>query len=108
MVQDFHETAHRKRDNTDFSRPLRESGARLRLAGPPPARRNGAPHGRGAGGESDPRFFGAGAPPGRVKVDRGPDTFTLPLAGRSHHSDPCGKAEMLKIWTRVVLLNLVR
>ena len=29
-----------------------------------------------------------------------------PLGGRSLHSDPCGKAEMLKTWTRIVLLNL--
>ena len=53
------------------------------------ARRNGAPHGRGEGGESDPGFFGAGAPRAGVKVDRGPDTFTpLVFGGRSHHSDP--------------------
>jgi len=45
------------------------------------ARRNGAPHGRGEGGESDPGFFGAGAPRAGVKVDRGPDTFT-PLVFR--------------------------
>ena len=34
----------------------------------PLAWRNGAPHERGAGGESDPHFFGAGAPRGRTKV----------------------------------------
>ncbi len=32
------------------------------------ARRNGAPHGRGDGGESDPPFFAAGAPRAREKV----------------------------------------
>ena len=43
-----------------------------------------------------------------VKGDTQNDTFTLPLkGGRSLHIDPCGKAEMLKAWTRVVLLNLV-
>ena len=42
-----------------------------------------------------------------VKGDTQNDTFTLPLkGGRSLHIDPCGKAEMLKAWTRVVLLNL--
>ena len=29
-----------------------------------------------------------------------------PSGGRSLHSDPCGKAEMLKTWTQIVLLNL--
>ena len=43
--------------------------ALLRVASCPPlAWRNGAPHERGAGGESDPHFFGAGAPRGRTKV----------------------------------------
>ena len=35
VVGDFHEMPHQTRDNTDFPRPLRESGARLRLACPP-------------------------------------------------------------------------
>ena len=35
---------------------------------PPLAWRNGAPHERGAGGESDPTLFAAGAPRGRAKV----------------------------------------
>ena len=64
VVPDFHETPHQTRDNTDFPRRLRKGEARLRLACPPLARRNGAPHERGAGGESDPPFFGADAPPG--------------------------------------------
>ena len=81
MVGDFHEMPHQTRDNTDFRRLLRESEARLRLACPPPARRNGAPYGRGAGGESDPLVFGAGAPRGRVKGDRENDTLTLPFLG---------------------------
>ncbi len=57
VVERLSETPHRKRDNTDFPRPLRPTEARLRLAGPPLARRNGAPHERGAGGESDPVPF---------------------------------------------------
>ena len=68
VVLDFPETPHQTRDNTDFPRPLRKSEARLRLACPPLAWRNGAPHERGAGGESDPRFFAADAPRGRTKV----------------------------------------
>ena len=74
VVWDFRETPHRKRDNTDFLRPLRNSEARLRLAGPSPARRNGAPHERGAGGESDLPILAAGAPRGSAKGDRGWDT----------------------------------
>ena len=35
---------------------------------PPLARRNGAPHERGAGGESDPTLLTAGAARGRTKV----------------------------------------
>ena len=68
VVGDFPETLHQTRDNTDFPRPLRKSEASLRLACTPLARRNGAPHERGAGGESDPRFFAAGAPRGRARV----------------------------------------
>ena len=66
VVGDFHETPHQTGDNTDFPRPLRKSDARLRLACPPLARRNGVPHERGAGGESDPPFLVAGAPSGTV------------------------------------------
>ena len=47
VVERFSETPHRKRDNTDFPRPLRPSEARLRLACPPPAGCGGAPHGEG-------------------------------------------------------------
>ena len=68
MVRDFPETPHQTWDNRNFPRPLRKSEARLRLACPPLAWRNGVPHERGAGGESDPHFFGAGAPRGRTKV----------------------------------------
>ena len=67
VVGDFHETPHRARDNTDVPRLMRQSEARLCLAGPPPARRNGAPHERGAGGESDPPFLIADAPSEQVK-----------------------------------------
>ncbi len=81
VVGDFPETPHRTRDNTDFQCLMRQSEARLRLAGPPPARRNGAPHERDAGGESDP-FFGAGAPSERVS--RFTSQFTVnPLLGGS-------------------------
>ena len=66
MVRDFPEMPHQTRDNTDFPRRLRKSEARLRLACPLLARRNGAPHERGAGGESDPPFFAASAARGRV------------------------------------------
>ena len=64
----FPETPHQTRDNRNFPRPLRKSEARLRLACPPLAWRNGAPHERGAGGESDPLFLAAGAARGRAKV----------------------------------------
>ena len=52
VVGDFHETPHRTRDSTDSPRLMGPSEARRCLACPPPARRNGAPHERGAGGES--------------------------------------------------------
>ena len=52
VVEDFHETPHRTRDNTEFPRPLRTREARLHLACLPLARRNGAPYERGAGGET--------------------------------------------------------
>ena len=45
------------------------------------------------------RGGGAGAPVGSHHLPSS-------LGGRSLHSDPCGKAEMLKTWTRIVLLNL--
>ena len=67
VVWDFPETPHQTRDNTDSPRLMRQSEARLRLACPRLARRNGAPHERGAGGESDPPFLTAGAAPGRGK-----------------------------------------
>ena len=67
VVGDFAEAPHQTRDNTDFPRVMRPSEARLRLAGPPPSRRNGAPHERGAGGESDPPSLGADAPSEQVK-----------------------------------------
>ena len=67
VVGDFAEAPHQTRDNTDSPRLMRPSEARLHLAAPPPARRNGAPHERGAGGESDPPIFGADAPSEQVK-----------------------------------------
>ena len=88
MVGGFRETPHHDGDNTDFPRPMRQSEERLGLARPPRARRNGAPYGRGAGGESDPHVLAAGAARGRAKEDRGRDTPCPPCRGRSHHSDP--------------------
>ena len=79
VVGDVHETPHRTRDNTDFPPPLRTRKARLRLACPALARRNGAPHGRNAGGESDPPDFAAGAPRGRARVEARVETRTAPL-----------------------------
>ena len=76
VVERFSETPHCKRSNTDVPRPLRPTEARPRLAGPPPARRGGAPHGRGAGGGSDPRLFAADAPREGARPDRPPDTFS--------------------------------
>ena len=89
VVGDFHETPHQSGENTDLPRPLRNSDARLRLARSPFARRDGAPHGRGDGGESDPHILNAGAPSERGS--RFTSQFTVnPLlgGGRSHHSDP--------------------
>ena len=57
VVEDFSETPHQTRDNTDFPHPLRKSVAGLRLAFPPHGRRGGAPRERGDGGESDPAFW---------------------------------------------------
>ena len=89
VVEDFPETVHQTRNNADFARPPRKSEARLRLACPPPARRGGAPHGRGAGGGSDPLIFGAGAPPGRGKWPTLKTTISPPVFGsRSLHRDP--------------------
>ena len=93
VVGDFHETPHRTRDNMDFPRPMRQSETRLRLPCPPLARRNGAPHERGAGGESDPHVLTASA--ASERVSRFTSQFTVnPLLGgsRSHHHDPYGKA----------------
>ena len=94
MVLDFPETPHLTRDDTDSPRPLRKSEARLRLACPPLARRNGTPHERGAGGESDPPFLAAGAARGRVKGDRENDTL-FPPCGEVAPSTliPAGRAK---------------
>ena len=67
----------------------------------------GAPHETGDGGGSAPPFFDAGASPASVNRRTQWRTINTRLRGRSLHSDPCGKAEMLKSQTRVVLLNLV-
>ena len=81
VVGVFHETPHQAGDNTDFPRPLRKCEARLRPACPSLTRRNGAPHERGAGGESDPRFLDAGAPSGRVSRFTRQFTVNLPSEG---------------------------
>ena len=60
---------------------------------PPVARRNGPPYGRDAGGESDPTLFGAGAPRGRAKGDRGRDTLWPPCGEVALTTEiPGGKA----------------
>ena len=97
VVPGIPETPHQARGNTDIPDPLRKSEARLRLACPPPAWRNGGPYGRDEGGESAPPFFGADAPPGEGKwATPRATTYTPVRGGRSHHSDPYGKVEMLK------------
>ena len=63
----------------------------------PLAWRNGAPHERGAGGESDPPLFRHWCATGEGK---GGGPLPPVRGGRSHHSDPCGKAELLKTCTR--------
>ena len=68
VVGDFHETPHWTRDDKHFPHPMRPSEARLRLARPPLARRGGAPHGRSAGGGSDPQFLAADTPRGRGRL----------------------------------------
>jgi len=75
VVERFSETPHCKRGNTDVPRPLRPTEARLRFTCPPPDCRGGAPHGRGAGGGSDPRLFAADAPREGARPDRLPDTL---------------------------------
>ena len=94
VVGDFHETPPPGRgDNTDFPPPLRTRKARLNLACPPPARRNGAPHERDHCGESDPQFLPLVRHGGGARVEARVETRTPPLCppcggGRSHHSDP--------------------
>ena len=56
------------------------------------AQRVVAPHERGAGGESDPRFLTASAASGRVSRFTSQFTANPPFGGRSHHRDPFGKA----------------
>ena len=65
----------------NFPRPMRDPEARLRLACPPLARRDGAPHERGAGGGSDPPFWTAGAASGRVSRFTSQFTVNPPLGG---------------------------
>ena len=81
VVRDFSETPHGTRDNRDFPRPIRDREARRRLACPPLARRDGAPHERGAGGGSDPPFLTAGAASGRVSRFTSQFTVNPPLGG---------------------------
>ena len=81
VVGDFPETPHQTRDSTDFPRALRKSEARLRLACPPPSRRSGVAHWRGAGGGSDPPFLTAGAASGRVSRFTSQFTVNPPLGG---------------------------
>lgn len=63
--------------------------------------------GGGRSGGSDPTFFAAGAPPGRVKGNVQNDTLDPLLFGVAPPTVISGgKAEMLKTWTWVVVLNL--
>ena len=54
----------------------------------PLARRNGAPHERDAGGESDPTLFAAGAPRRRARVEARVETRLAPLC------PPCGEVAL--------------
>ena len=97
VVWDFPETPHWTRDKTDFPRPLRKSEARLRLACPPLARRAGAPHEQGAGGESDP-LFRRWCATGEGKGGQGSGHVCLPLfGGRSHHRDPWRNSSFIDV-----------
>ena len=93
VVESLPGNPHWTRVSMDSRPPLRQRGARLRPACPRLARRDGAPHERGAGGGSDPPFCAAGAAPASVHRRTQWRTINTPLeGGRSLHSDPCGKA----------------
>ena len=81
MVPDFPEMPHQTRNGKHFPRAQLQCEARLGLACSPPARRVGAPHERGAGGGSDPRFLTAGAASGGGKVLTPASTITPALRG---------------------------
>ena len=86
-----------------YGKAKRGCASRVPLSPGAPARRARGVLVEGA----TPPFLAAGAARGRAKGDRGSDTLCPPLAGgRSLHIDPCGKAEMLKPPTQVVLLIL--
>ena len=81
VVRDFPETSHWTRDNTDFPRLMQQSEARLCLARPfSPGAAARRTRGAGSGG-SDPRFFGAGAAPGRGRWCTPKSTTSPPLVG---------------------------
>jgi len=98
VVESCSETRHWKRDSTDLPSFLRPTEARLCLACPLLARRRAAPHGRGAGGGSDPRLFAADAPREGARPDKPPDTLPTSFRGslppqRSLAGRPSGAAE---------------
>ena len=88
VVGEFPETPHQTRDNTDFSRLMRQSEARLRIACPPrAARRRAASEGEMVVGAT-PEFWplmrhGAGAGYSGLYSSFSPASW-----GRSHHRDP--------------------
>ena len=107
VVGQFSETPYQTRDTTEQPRLMRLSEARLRLACPPSGPPNGVAHRRGCWWcERPPPFLALvrhGRGLGGARTDAPP---TLPFwGGRSHHSDPCGKAEV-KTWSQVILVNL--
>ncbi len=105
MVESFSETPPWKRDNTDFPPPLRPTEARLSIACPHLARRNGAPHGRGAGGGSDPWFFGADAPREGARPDKPPDTLPPSFRGLP---TICQEVETRFVWPSVTGIHPCR
>jgi hypothetical protein len=68
VVRGSPETPHQTRDNTDLSRLMRQSEARLRLARPPSPGAAARPTREGAGGGSDPAFLTADVPRGRGRL----------------------------------------
>ena len=90
VVQAVPGNPHWKRVSTDCQRRLRQPwrGGGWHVPGASWCRTGG-----GGSGESDPGFFAAGAASGRVSRFTSQFTVNPPLAGRSLHSAPGGKAK---------------